>query len=63
MRELNPFILHAALDVVEDVQWSTNGLFLKVVDNFYSYFISAFVTAGSKYREHYHSGSKQAITS
>lgn len=47
MRELNPFILHAALDIVEDVQWTTNTLYLKAVDNFYSYMVSAFVTAGN----------------
>ncbi|CAN6616806.1 trafficking protein particle complex subunit 20 [Trichomonascus vanleenenianus] len=47
MKELNPFILHAALDVVEYVQWTTNSLYLKAVDNFYSYMISAFVTAGN----------------
>lgn len=48
MKELNPFVVHAALDIVEDVQWNTSGLYLKAVDNFYSYMISAFVTPGSK---------------
>ncbi|ODQ67011.1 Sedlin [Nadsonia fulvescens var. elongata DSM 6958] len=47
MKELNPFIVHAALDIVEDVQWTTNTMYLKVVDNFYNYMISAFVTAGN----------------
>lgn len=47
MKELNPFVLHSALDIVEDVQWSTPTLYLKAVDNFYAYMISAFVTAGN----------------
>uniref|UniRef100_A0A060SZ83 ARAD1C03168p n=1 Tax=Blastobotrys adeninivorans TaxID=409370 RepID=A0A060SZ83_BLAAD len=47
MKELNPFVVHAALDIVEDVQWNTSGLYLKAVDNFYSYMISAFVTPGN----------------
>lgn len=47
MRELNPFIVHSALDVVEDVQWTTNQLYLKVIDNYYGYMISAMCTAGN----------------
>lgn len=47
MREINPFVLHSALDIVEDVQWSTPALYLKAIDNFYSYMISAYVTAGN----------------
>ncbi|ANB14432.1 Trs20p [Sugiyamaella lignohabitans] len=49
IKELSPFILHSSLDIVEDVQWTTNSLYLKSVDNFYSYMVSAFVTPGSKY--------------
>jgi hypothetical protein len=47
MKELNPFILHSALDIVEDVQWTTNAMYLKAIDNFYSYMISAYVTSGN----------------
>lgn len=47
IKELNPFILHSALDIVEDLEWTTNNLYLKVVDNFYNYLVSAFVTGGS----------------
>lgn len=47
MKEINPFVLHSALDIVEDVQWSTPSLYLKAVDTFYEYLISAFVTAGN----------------
>lgn len=47
MRELNPFILHAALDVVDDAQWRTPQLYLKCVDSFYANMISAFVTPGN----------------
>lgn len=47
MDDLTPFVVHAALDVVDDVQWTTPAMYLKTVDNFYSYMISAFVTAGN----------------
>lgn len=47
IKELSPFILHSSLDVVEDAQWQSNALYLKVIDNFYSYMVSAFVTGGS----------------
>ena len=43
MRELNPFIIHSSLDIVEDLQWVKNSMYLKVIDNFYGYYISAYV--------------------
>lgn len=44
MKELNPFIIHSSLDLVEDLQWIKNSMYLKVIDNFYGYFVSAYVT-------------------
>jgi len=40
------FILHAALDVVQDLAWTTNAMFLKSVDRFNDLVVSVYVTAG-----------------
>lgn len=47
IRDLTPYIVHASLDVVDEVQWTTPNLFLRGVDKFYGYTISAFVTPGN----------------
>jgi hypothetical protein len=43
---LKQFILHASLDVVEELQWKDQSLFMKNIDKFNDYTISCFVTAG-----------------
>ncbi|KAL1809700.1 hypothetical protein ACET3Z_026690 [Daucus carota] len=41
------FILHAALDIVEDVAWTTSTMFLKAIDRFNDLVVSVYVTAGN----------------
>ncbi|KAJ7556686.1 hypothetical protein O6H91_05G093700 [Diphasiastrum complanatum] len=40
------FILHAALDIVEDLAWTTNTMYLKSVDRFNDLVVSVYITAG-----------------
>ncbi|CAL5440020.1 unnamed protein product [Camellia sinensis] len=40
------FILHAALDIVQDLAWTTSAMFLKAIDRFNDLVVSVYVTAG-----------------
>ncbi|KAK1259310.1 hypothetical protein QJS04_geneDACA020079 [Acorus gramineus] len=39
------FILHAALDIVQDIAWTTSAMFLKAIDRFNDLVVSVYVTA------------------
>ncbi|KAF3967731.1 hypothetical protein CMV_008302 [Castanea mollissima] len=44
--QLHQFILHAALDIVQDIAWTTSAMFLKAIDRFNDLVVSVYVTAG-----------------
>ncbi|KAI4231408.1 MAG: hypothetical protein LQ349_005627 [Xanthoria aureola] len=46
-RELNPFLMHASLDYVDDLQWYTNQMYLKRIDHISHTHISAYLTPTS----------------
>mmetsp|Transcript_102501 Transcript_102501/g.330736 ORF Transcript_102501/g.330736 Transcript_102501/m.330736 type:complete len:147 (-) Transcript_102501:148-588(-) len=43
---LGQFVIHASLDLVEEVVWTTSSMFLRVVDKFNDFHVSAYCTAG-----------------
>ncbi|GAA5996776.1 trafficking protein particle complex subunit 2 [Rhodotorula paludigena] len=45
-RHVMQLVAHAALDVVEDVQWTNGGMYLKSIDKFHEWTVSAWLTPG-----------------
>ncbi|GAA5917060.1 hypothetical protein JCM6882_001917 [Rhodosporidiobolus microsporus] len=45
-RHVMQLVAHASLDVVEDVQWTNGGMYLKSIDKFQEWTISAWLTPG-----------------
>jgi len=43
-QRLNQFIIHAALDIAEEVQWVSGAMYLRQIDKFYNSYISLFHT-------------------
>lgn len=43
-KHLNQFVAHSSLDVVEEMAWGCNALYLKAVDRFNDKCVSAYVT-------------------
>ncbi|KAF7840160.1 trafficking protein particle complex subunit 2 [Senna tora] len=43
--QLHQFILHAALDIVQDLAWTTSAMYLKSIDRFNDLVVSVYVTA------------------
>lgn len=47
LKELLPFISHASIDLIEEVQWNNNQFHLGRIDSFYGTTVHAFLTQGN----------------
>ncbi|KAG4303346.1 hypothetical protein PCANB_000326 [Pneumocystis canis] len=47
IRHRNQFIIHATLDLVEEIQWVSHTMHMKSLDTFHQATISTFLTAGN----------------
>ncbi|BGP16496.1 hypothetical protein JCM10213_001167 [Rhodosporidiobolus nylandii] len=45
-RHVMQLVAHASLDVIEDVQWTNGGMYLKSIDKFHEWTVSAWLTPG-----------------
>ncbi|GAA6051054.1 hypothetical protein JCM3770_005475 [Rhodotorula araucariae] len=45
-RHVMQLVAHASLDVVDDVQWANGGMYLKSIDKFHEWTVSAWLTPG-----------------
>jgi len=45
--QLNQFVIHAALDVVDEMMWKNPVMYLKVVDQYKNLSVSSFVSPGN----------------
>lgn len=56
---LHQFILHSSLDQFEGIQWTNNATFLRAIDRFNNYVISAYMTPGGMRFLLLHDGHKE----
>ena len=47
--QLHEFILHSSLDVVEQLQWTSNNMYLRTIDKFNELSITCLLTPSSNY--------------
>ncbi len=47
--QLHDFILHSSLDVIDNIQWNSNNMYLKTVDKFNELSITCLLTPSSKF--------------
>ncbi|WBW73311.1 TRAPP I,II and III complex subunit Trs20 [Schizosaccharomyces osmophilus] len=59
---LNQFIVHASLDIVEQVQWTSNAFYVRSIDQFHELYVSAYITPSNmKFMLLHHAQSSDGI--
>lgn len=61
--QLHEFILHSSLDIIDNIQWNSQNMYLKTVDRFNELSVTCLLTPSSKFNNNRINRRKISVTS